>query len=189
MTQPVQNITELKKSIRLLILDVDGVLTDGTLAYTESGELVKNFNAKDGFGIRMLLEHNIEVAVITARNSPPLARRMKDLKIANYYTGCDNKVTAFEDLLQKLDISADQTGYVGDDILDLPVMRRVALPIAVGDAHPVARKNALWVTEYAGGRGAVREVCDGLISARTDLENAYNDFLTNNVGNVRMDKV
>jgi len=179
----------LLQQIKLLILDVDGVLTDGTLAYTETGELVKNFNAKDGFGIRMLMEHNIEVAVITARQSPPLAKRMNDLKINHFYTGQDNKVVAFYDLLKELDLKPEQVAYVGDDILDLPVMRLVAIPIAVGDAHFHAKSEALWVTKLYGGKGAVREVADNLISAKTDLKTAYDDFLENHVGKTKMDKL
>lgn len=182
-------ILEIARKILLVILDVDGVLTDGTLAYTESGEQVKNFNAKDGFGIRMLQETGIQVAVITARQSPPLAKRMADLNIEHFYTGYDNKIEAFHMLLQKLKINKNNIAYVGDDILDLPVMREVGLPIAVGDAHFYTKESALWTTKAPGGHGAVREVSDALVSCRKNLREAYDQFLANRVGNSNLCKV
>ncbi|MBN2524970.1 MAG: HAD hydrolase family protein [Deltaproteobacteria bacterium] len=182
------HIKAVAATISLVILDVDGVLTDGTLAYTESGERVKNFNAKDGLGIRLMQSNNIEVAVITARQSPPLAKRMQDLRIEHFYTGYDNKLAAFEMLLEKVSFDESRIAYVGDDILDLPVMRRVALPIAVGDAHFTVKDEAKWTVSQLGGRGAVREVADGLIGARTDVTDAYNRFLAHHVGKSGLDK-
>jgi 3-deoxy-D-manno-octulosonate 8-phosphate phosphatase (KDO 8-P phosphatase) len=186
MTTSAELIAKMK-DIALLILDVDGVLTDGTLAYTENGELVKHFNAKDGFGIRMAKEHHIEVAVISARRSAPIARRMADLQIDHFYTGHDHKLAAFADLRRRLSVPLSQIAFVGDDVLDIPVMRQVGLPIAVADAHPFAKQQALYVTSLPGGRGAVREVTDALIGARTDLTAAYEQFLMNHVGTERMD--
>jgi len=168
---------------------VDGVLTDGTLAYTAEGEVVKHFNAHDGFGIRMLIDHGVDVAVISARHSPALARRMTDLKIVHFYPGYDNKREAFNALLEKLAISPQQVAYVGDDVLDLPVMRLVGLPIAVGNAHFYARETALWITSNTGGKGAVREVADGILSSRMNLKHAYDAFLESHVGRTKMDTV
>ena len=184
-----RTIADKVARLKLLILDVDGVLTDGTLSYSETGELVKHFNSKDGFGIRMLMETGVQVAVITARDSKPLAKRMADLKIEHYYTGYDHKIAAFDMLIENLKLSNDEIGYVGDDILDLPVMRKVGLPIAVSDAHFYVREQSLWVTEAAGGKGAVREVADGIISTRTDLRQAYDRFLSEHVGKTKMDKL
>lgn len=181
------NIKELAARISLVILDVDGVLTDGSLAYGENGEVLKNFNAKDGLGIRLMQSVGIEVAVITARRSPILKKRMNDLRIARYYTGYDNKIEAFNLLLKDANLDAKQIAYVGDDILDLPVMRKVALPIAVGDAHFSARDEARWVVNGLGGKGAVREVADGLIAARTDLSEATNQFLRTQVGSTGLE--
>jgi 3-deoxy-D-manno-octulosonate 8-phosphate phosphatase (KDO 8-P phosphatase) len=178
----------IAREISLIILDVDGVLTDGTLAYGEHGELVKNFNAKDGLGIRLMQSAGIEVAVITARKSPILTKRMNDLRITHFYTGYDNKLDAYDALLQKLAIPAHQVAYVGDDVLDLPVMRKVALPIAVGDAHWSARTAAKWTVNGYGGHGAVREVADGLIDAREDLMTAIDRFLDTHVGKSDLDK-
>lgn len=182
------HVQAIAGKISMLILDVDGVLTDGTLAYTESGELVKNFNAKDGLGIRLLQSADVEVAVITARNSPPLAKRMQDLRIEHYYTGYDNKIAAFEMLLQKVPYDESRIAYVGDDILDLPVMRRIALPIAVADAHFLVKEESLWTVSGQGGKGAVREVADGLIGARTDYRNACDRFLSTHVGKTGLNK-
>ncbi|MBN2715129.1 MAG: HAD hydrolase family protein [Deltaproteobacteria bacterium] len=175
-------LRDLAAHISLVILDVDGVLTDGTLVYGEQGEVVKQFNAKDGLGIRLMQSVGIEVAVITARKSPILARRMTDLRIKRYYTGYDNKINAYNALLQDANISPDHIAYVGDDILDLPVMRKVMLPIAVRDAHFVVKNESKWVVDATGGHGAVREVADGLIAARTNLVDAYNEFLRTHVG-------
>ena len=175
-------LKELAARISLVILDVDGVLTDGSLAYAENGELFKSFNAKDGLGIRLMQSVGIEVVVITARKSPILTKRMNDLHITRFYTGYDNKIDAFNSLLKDAAVSADEIAYVGDDILDLPVMRKVALPVAVADAHFVVKDEAKWVVTAIGGRGAVREVADGLITARQNLLDAYNDFLRTHVG-------
>ncbi|MBN2343065.1 MAG: HAD-IIIA family hydrolase [Deltaproteobacteria bacterium] len=189
MTPVSDQVRALAEQIELVILDVDGVLTDGTLAYTETGEQVKNFNAKDGFGIRMMQESGIEVAVITARKSPPLARRMNDLKIRHFFTGFDNKIDAYQQLISQLQLPPGHVAYVGDDVLDLPVMRQVGLPIAVGDAHFYAKETALWTTTECGGHGAVREVADMLISCRQNLYEAYDRFLNQRVGKSDLDKV
>ncbi len=178
----------IAREIALIILDVDGVLTDGTLAYGENGEMVKYFNAKDGLGIRLMQSAGIEVAVITARKSPILDKRMNDLRIAHFYTGYDNKLDAYGALLQKVAIPESQIAYVGDDVLDLPVMRRVGLPIAVGDAHWSAKMTAKWIVEGHGGKGAVREVADGLIDARENLMAAIDRFLDTHVGKSGLDK-
>jgi 3-deoxy-D-manno-octulosonate 8-phosphate phosphatase (KDO 8-P phosphatase) len=182
------DIRDLASQISMVILDVDGVLTDGTLAYSNNGELFKNFNAQDGLGIRLMQSVGIEVAVITARRSPILDKRMTDLRIAHYYTGYDNKLAAFGKLTEKTGVSEHRIAYVGDDVLDLPVMGKVGLPIAVGDAHWSAKSAAKWVVHNFGGRGAVREVADGLIESREDLSNAITQFLNTHVGTSGLDK-
>ena len=159
-------IEKQARNIRLLVLDVDGVLTDGTLYYSASGENMKGFNAKDGFGIRLLKENNIQTAVITARESAALARRMEDLNITLFYPGCVDKQSAFDELLKKLSLDAGQVAYAGDDLLDLPVMRRVGLAITVADGHRLVQAEADWITSALGGKGAVREIADGLISSQ-----------------------
>jgi len=160
-------------AVRLVIFDIDGVLTDGTLWYGEHGEQLKPFNAKDGVGFRLLQENGFEVAVITAKQSAPLARRMADLNVRHFYSGCHDKRAAFNQLLDTLGLVPEAVAYVGDDVLDLPVMEQVGWPVAPADAYPLVREQAAWVTRAPGGRGVVREVADKLVATRTNLVDAY----------------
>lgn len=171
-----------RKNIRLLICDVDGVLTDGTLSYTAQGEEIKHFNAKDGLGLRLLMHHGVEVAIITARDSKPLARRIKDLGIKHFYPGQDHKILALHTLLKTLELTPEQVAYMGDDILDLPVMREVGLAITVADGHICVKQEADAITHLGGGRGAAREVTDALIDAHQPLADANNQFLATKLG-------
>ena len=171
------NFDATAREIRLVIFDIDGVLTDGTLFYGEHGELVKPFNAKDGVGFRLLQDNDIAVAVITAKRSAPLERRMKDLQVNYFYPGCHNKIEAFSDLKNILNIDDSAVAYVGDDVLDLPVMEQVGLAIAPADAYKHVKEMANIVTESNGGKGVAREVADLLVSARTDLKQAYRELV------------
>lgn len=173
---------DLAARVRLLVLDVDGVMTDGSLCYGADGESTKTFHVKDGLGIRLLSNESVRVAVISARNAPALARRLRDLRVEDAYLGRDDKLAALEELLAATGTPAERAAFVGDDILDLPAMRRVGLPIAVGDAHPLVREEARWVTTLGGGRGAVREVADGLLDARGRLRAACEALLSTDVG-------
>lgn len=163
--------------IRLLILDVDGVLTDGGLQFDTRGEEYKTFNSLDGHGIRMLLDHNIEVAIITGRESTAVSRRARELGIRHLYQGCRDKLAAFNELLQNIGIEAAQVAYAGDDLPDLPVMRRVGLAIAVQNAHGFIKQHCGWVTTQRGGHGAVREVTDFILQQQGLLEAAQNKYL------------
>jgi 3-deoxy-D-manno-octulosonate 8-phosphate phosphatase (KDO 8-P phosphatase) len=156
----------LLKKIRALILDVDGVLTDGGMYYGPGGEGLKRFNVKDGMGLRLVLEAGIAVALISGENSEILRRRAEKLKIADIFVGVEDKLQTMESFLASKKIGADETAYVGDDVNDLPAMRKAALPIAVSDAVPEVRKAAKWITSRRGGDAAVREVCDAILSAR-----------------------
>jgi 3-deoxy-D-manno-octulosonate 8-phosphate phosphatase (KDO 8-P phosphatase) len=156
--------------IRLLILDVDGVLTDGGLQFDTRGEEYKTFNSLDGHGIRMLLESHIEVAIITGRESTIVSQRAGELGIRHLYQGCRDKLVAFNELLQETAIDAGQVAYVGDDLPDLPIMRRVGLAIAVKNAHSFVRQHCDWVTTQPGGHGAVREVTDSILQAQGLLD-------------------
>jgi len=153
--------------VRLLATDVDGVLTDGTLYYGEGGESLKAFNVRDGLGLRMLDDAGISVAVISARSSPALARRMGDLGVRHVLVGRRDKAAALAELLAELSLTAADAAYIGDDLLDREVSLRVGLAIAVADADPTLRATAAWVTRAPGGRGAVREVADAILAART----------------------
>jgi 3-deoxy-D-manno-octulosonate 8-phosphate phosphatase (KDO 8-P phosphatase) len=163
--------------VRLLILDVDGVLNDGRLWYGPDGELVKPFHSRDGFGIRLLLREGVQVAILSARRSAPLERRLADLHIRHAVLGRDDKRTGLDMLLRATGVAPEEAASMGDDVLDLPVMRRVGLPIAVRDAHPLVRAEAAWVTQHPGGGGAVREVADALLEARGRLRAACEALL------------
>ncbi|QKQ24546.1 3-deoxy-manno-octulosonate-8-phosphatase KdsC [Candidatus Ruthia endofausta] len=164
--------------IKLIIFDVDGVLTDGGLYFSDEGIELKRFNSFDGLGIKLLKQNGIEVAVISARNSKNVAHRMKNLGIEHFYQGQDDKVVAFNNLIKKLSLQTEQVAYMGDDIIDLPVMRKVNLPIAVANAHELVKENACFVTEKIGGYGAVREVCDLLLKAQNTFNKAMEKYLT-----------
>jgi 3-deoxy-D-manno-octulosonate 8-phosphate phosphatase (KDO 8-P phosphatase) len=152
--------------VRLLLLDVDGVLTDGTIVYTHSGTEMKSFNTKDGFGIRILQESGVAVGVITARSSEAVRRRAEDLKLAHVHQGIRNKIEVFEEILAKEKLTPAQVAYMGDDWLDLPLLIRVGFAAAPADAVAEVREAAHYVTTLPGGRGAVREVCMLLIAAQ-----------------------
>ncbi len=159
-------------NVRLLILDVDGVMSDGLIYMGNSGEELKAFNVRDGYGIRCALTSDIEVAIITGRKAKLLEDRCETLGITHLYQGQSDKLLAFQDLLDKLAIPAEQVAYVGDDLIDWPVMAKVGLSVAVADAHPLLIPRADYVTRIAGGRGAVREVCDLLLLAQGKLDEA-----------------
>lgn len=167
-----QQILKRARDIRLLICDVDGVMSDGLIYMSNNGEELKAFNVRDGYGIRCLLALGIEVAIITGSSARLLEDRCTMLGITHLYQGQSNKIVAFKTLLSKLTLTAEQVAYVGDDLIDAPVMEQVGLSVAVADAHPLLRPSANYVTRMGGGRGAVREVCDLLLLAQEKLEDA-----------------
>ncbi len=173
----MKDILERAARVRLLIFDVDGVLTDGSLYVGDDGQEYKAFNSKDGHGINMLRKYGVEMAVITGRTSQVVRHRMENLGIVHVYQGQLDKVPPFEDLLHTLGITAEEAAYVGDDVVDLPVMRRVGLAIAVRDAHPFVCQHAHWQTPSRGGRGAVRDVCELLLEARGKLREELESYL------------
>lgn len=152
-------------AIRLLVLDVDGVLTDGRLYFGARGEALKVFHARDGYGIRSLIGVGVEVAVISARRSAAVSARCRELGIARVMQGAADKLAAFERLCQRAQVAARACACVGDDLPDVPLLAAVGLAFAVADAHPLARRAAHYVTALPGGMGAVREVCDRLLAA------------------------
>ena len=156
--------------VQLAVFDVDGVLTDGRLIIGDDGQEYKAFNSRDGHGLRMLQDSGITVAILTGRTSRVVDKRTRELGIAHVYQGRRDKLPAFEELLAQLNLDQQAVAYVGDDVVDLPVMRRVGLAVAVGDAHTYVKQHAHWVTEAHGGRGAAREVCELLMQAHGTLE-------------------
>ncbi len=154
------------KKIKLVLLDVDGVLTAGEVIYNDKGEETKIFNVKDGLGIRMLMEVGIEVGIITGRRSKALVHRCDNLKINHLMDGIRDKVAAFEKLLKTTGYAPDQTLFMGDDLPDLPVMKVAGVSAAVSDAHEIIIKQADIITDSSGGNGAVREICEAILKSQ-----------------------
>ncbi|MBW8189471.1 3-deoxy-manno-octulosonate-8-phosphatase KdsC [Neiella marina] len=154
------------QQVRLLICDVDGVFSDGRIYMGNAGEELKTFHTRDGYGVKALQATGVALAVITGRQSNIVEQRMTALGIEWLYQGCDDKLTAFQDILNKSGLTADQCAYVGDDLIDWPVMEQCAVGVCVADGHPWLRQQANWVTQTHGGAGAVREVCDTIMQVQ-----------------------
>ena len=170
-------ITARARGIKLVVFDVDGVLTDGGLILGESGDEYKIFHVRDGQGLVMLRESGCHVAVITARSSKIVAERMAALGIEYVFQGQTNKGEALVKLMDQLGVSKQHVVYVGDDILDLPAMQIAGIAIAVADAHSVVQENADWITTTAGGHGAAREVCELIMQAQGTLQALLKHYL------------
>lgn len=166
------------KAIRLVLFDVDGVLTDGTLYIGPDGEVFKAFNAKDGVAISLLKKHCIQVGIISGKASKALDFRIKQLGIDHAITGCSDKLSALNSLITKTKCKLDQIAFVGDDIIDIAVMKKVALSIAPADAHPLAIDAAHYVSLAKGGEGVARESAEYILkSAGLSLEDMYADMV------------
>jgi 3-deoxy-D-manno-octulosonate 8-phosphate phosphatase (KDO 8-P phosphatase) len=172
-----QAILEKARKLKLLILDVDGVLTDGRLFFDAEGNEYKSFHARDGHGIKLLRQTGVEVAVISGRKSNSVALRMKSLGIEYVYQGHENKIAAFNEVIEKIGIMPEQAAHVGDDLLDLPIMIRVGFAIAVNDANFAVKQRADWCTSLSGGQGAVREVCDFIMQAQGTFDGVLGAYL------------
>lgn len=166
------------EKIELLIFDVDGVLTDGSLLLDESGKEYKSFNSRDGLGMVMLRQSGCQIAVISGRSSSAVSERMSKLGIEYVYQGEGDKGKVLQQLLDRLGIKSEATAYLGDDYIDLPAMRRVGFAIAVADAEPLVIEQAHWTSKNSGGRGAAREVCELIMHARGTLDTQIKKFLT-----------
>ncbi len=165
----MKDILARAAQIKLLIFDVDGVLTDGCLLMDKDGHEYKAFHSRDGHGMKMLQQSGVDVAIITGRSSPVVKHRMDGLGIKHLYQGQDDKRVAFVELMQQLNLQPDEVAYVGDDVIDLPVMRQVGLAVAVQDAHELVKKYAHWQTPCCGGRGAGRDICELIMKAQGTL--------------------
>jgi len=173
--------TELKKrakAIKLVIFDVDGVLTDGSLFFGDDGQEYKAFNSQDGHGMKMLQESGVRIAIITGRTSEVVRHRMNNLKIDLVYQGQLDKLPAFRQILSDLKLNPNEVAYVGDDVVDLPVMIRVGLPITVDNAHALAKQHAAWVTPRRAGSGAARDVCELIMQAQGTYEKKMQEYLS-----------
>jgi 3-deoxy-D-manno-octulosonate 8-phosphate phosphatase (KDO 8-P phosphatase) len=158
--------------VKVMIFDVDGVLTDGSLTYGPDGEATKTFYVLDGLGIQLLQRTGVQTAIISARNSPIVVRRAADLGITHVHQGQHDKRLAFAKLLADTGLAAEECGYIGDDVIDLPLFTRVGFAVTVPSGHPEVQHRAHYVTRNPGGRGAVREVCDLVMRAQGSYEQA-----------------
>ena len=158
------------RHIKLLLLDVDGVLTTGQIIYSGNNIETKMFNVKDGLGIRLLQSAGIDVGIVTGRTSEALLNRCSDLGISMIYDGIKAKGELFDSILSKTQLKANEVAFVGDDLPDIPLMKKVGVSFAVADAHDLVKKNADIITYRNGGDGAVREVCELILDAKNILE-------------------
>lgn len=165
------------QAINLLILDVDGILSDGKLYFANSGEEIKTFHTQDGLGIKMLQNAGVQVAIITGRVSEIVKNRAESLGIEHIIQGRDDKLTAMNELLNKLQMSPRNTAYMGDDLPDLSAIIQANLGITVPNAHPLVKHHADWESTRNGGVGAVREACELIMAAQNKLESAWKKFL------------
>ncbi|HDZ56014.1 MAG TPA: HAD family hydrolase [Pseudomonas xinjiangensis] len=173
----MNTLMERARAIKLAIFDVDGVLTDGRLYFMPDGTEFKSFNTLDGHGIKMLIASGVEVAIISGRNSPLVERRAANLGIKHLIQGREDKLAALAELRQKVTVNIEEIAFLGDDLPDLPVIRRVGLGMAVSTADPFVRHHAHGVTMAAGGRGAAREFCELIMRAQGTLDAAQAAYL------------
>jgi 3-deoxy-D-manno-octulosonate 8-phosphate phosphatase (KDO 8-P phosphatase) len=177
---PDQSLTDVivrARRTRLVIFDVDGVLTDGSLFLGDDGQEYKAFHSRDGHGMTMLRQSGVILAIITGRRSEVVRIRMESLGIAHVYQGYRDKLPAYRDIKETLGLDDEVVAYVGDDVVDLPVMRQVGLAIAVADAHPLVVEHCHWQTQAPGGRGAGREVCELIMRAQGSLDPMLRSYL------------
>lgn len=170
-------VLKAAQQVKLFIMDVDGVLTDGRIFIRDNGEEIKSFHTLDGHGLKMLHKHGIQTAIITGRDAPSVGIRVQQLGIHHYFKGIADKRSCYQQLLAKLGLEEQHCAYIGDDVVDLPVMKHCALAVAVANAHPLVLKHADYITQASGGNGAVREVCDMLLDAQGYLRADLAEYL------------
>ncbi len=165
-----QELRERLTQVKLLALDVDGVMTDGGLYYTETGEEFKKFNVKDGLGLKLLMKQSIQVAIISSNSSKATIHRARKLNITHTFIGVEEKLPVLKNLCQQMGISLSEVAYAGDDLPDLPVLKAVGCPLTVADATAQNKSVAVYITQCPGGKGAVREICDTILACRCKEE-------------------
>ncbi|NOX76332.1 MAG: 3-deoxy-manno-octulosonate-8-phosphatase KdsC [Gammaproteobacteria bacterium] len=173
----MQDILHKAAQIKLIIFDVDGVLTDGRLIFGDDGQEYKAFHSRDGHGMKMLQTSGVAVGIITGRSSKVVEHRMRNLGIEHVYQGQQEKLPAFQQLIAKLELQPEQVAYVGDDVVDLPIMLRVGLAVATADAHALVARHAHWQTPNKGGQGAARDICELIMEAQGTLDRAMQPYL------------
>lgn len=172
----MQDVQKLASQIQLLILDVDGVLTNGQFLLGPNGEEYKQFNTQDGQGMRSIMDHGIQIGIITGRQSQVVEHRAKDLGLSFLYQGCREKLTALQDMQNQAKLDLEQIAYVGDDWPDIAVMQKVGLPIAVNNARQETKEAAVYITQANGGEGAVRQVCELILKAQNAYDAAHKRY-------------
>ncbi|MEW6673742.1 MAG: HAD-IIIA family hydrolase [Thermodesulfobacteriota bacterium] len=175
MEQFQQHLEKLVR-IRLLLLDVDGVMTDGSIFYGADDNEIKRFHVRDGLGIRLAMRAGIKVGVVTGRSSEALMNRCRNLGIGLIYAGVSDKAALLDRIVTQTSVPAENIAFAGDDLVDLPLMRRVGLSIAVADAHETVKAQAHLVTAAPGGAGAVREICEALLKSQGRWEAILKEF-------------
>lgn len=165
------------QAVRLVVFDVDGVLTDGGLYFGDDGQEYKAFHSRDGHGMKMLLRSGVDIAVITGRTSRVVIHRMANLGVQHVYQGQTDKLPAFLSLLHKLGLESRQAAFAGDDVVDLPIMLQAGFAVAVQDAHPLVKERAHWCTPHGGGRGAARDLCEFIMEAQGTLQDQLSRYL------------
>lgn len=161
-----KSLREKLQHIKILIMDVDGVMTDGRIIINDDGRETKNFDVRDGHGIKLVQRYGIEVALLTGRQSEVVKHRANELGIKEVHQKIFNKKEVFVEILQKNNLNADQAAFIGDDIIDIPVLKEAGFSATVADAIDIVKKTVDYVTKKKGGRGAVREVCEMLLQAQ-----------------------
>jgi len=174
----MKDILARAAKVKLIVFDVDGVLTNGGLFFGDDGQEYKMFYSRDGLGMKLLQRTGVEIGIITARKSKLVAHRMDNLGIEHLYQGKLDKLPAFLELIEKLNLTPEQTAYVGDDVIDLPVMQNAGLAIAPADAHPFVVEHSHWQTPHPGGMGAARDACELIMQAQDTLNEQLQSFLT-----------
>ncbi|RPH47581.1 MAG: phenylphosphate carboxylase subunit delta [Desulfobacteraceae bacterium] len=164
------------EKVKILLLDVDGVMTDGNIIYTDGGAEIKTFCVKDGLGIRLLMNSGIKIGIVTGRTSEALRHRCKNLHIEYIFDGVLNKAVILDKIVEITGIQTPEIAFMGDDLPDIPIMRGAGIPIAVADAHEKVIESACIVTSAKGGNGAIREVCEAILKARGEWESVLKRF-------------
>jgi 3-deoxy-D-manno-octulosonate 8-phosphate phosphatase (KDO 8-P phosphatase) len=163
--------------VKLIAFDVDGVLTDGRLQFTESGEHYKTFYVQDGLGLQLLQNSGCHIAIISARDSSIVTKRMQEIGITRIYQGVKDKRKILLDIMNDLGLKRSNIAYTGDDLVDIPALQAAGLAIAVANAHPMVKDFSHWTTENTGGAGAVREICEMILKAQGKLELSYKQYV------------
>lgn len=174
----MNTLNQKVKNIRLLISDVDGVLTTGALFYGPNGAELKDFHVQDGMGIKLLQQSGVNFAIITAKTSEAVTKRMQDLNVEHVYQGQSDKLDAYEDLKKKLNLTDEEIAYIGDDLPDLPLLRRVGFPVTVPNAPAIIQEYVIWTTQLEGGKGAMRELCEFILQAQGTYQSVINSYLS-----------